>query len=167
MKTLRFILPALLLSACASAPVYGPALSSTARGYSETQIEQDRYLVSFRSRDRDVKEGRRYALLRAAELTLESGYDTFELVSQSGNSETDRWRDIHSAGPDFVTTRSCGLVGCTSRVERVPSWSGPTSEIRRDETLVQLEIIMSDKDPSISPSLYDASEVWSLGTSAR
>ena len=167
MKCLQFILPALLLTACASAPDYAPASSARSAGYSETQIEQDRYLVSYRSKDRDTSEARRNALLRAAELTLQNGYDTFELVSQEANSETDRRLEPRYAGPDYVTTRSCGLIGCTERVTPVAPRDPFPTEVRRDETLVQLEIIMSDKDASVSPSLYDASEVWSLAMSQQ
>ena len=157
MKCLQFILPALLLSACASAPDYAPASSARSAGYSETQIEQDRYLVSYRSKDRDTSEARRNALLRA----------TFERVSQEANSETDRRLEPRYAGPDYVTTRSCGLIGCTERVTPVAPRAPFPTETRRDETLVQLEIIMSDKDASVSPSLYDASEVWSLAMSQQ
>lgn len=167
MKFLQLILPALLLSACASAPDYAPASSARAAGYSETQIEPNRYLVSYRSKDRDIEEARRHALMRSAELTLMNGFDTFELVSQSINSDTDRRREPRYTGPDYVTTRSCGLLSCTKSVMPVPARPGFESEIRRDETLVQLEIVMSNKDASVSPSLYNASEVWSLGTSDR
>lgn len=165
MKCLQLILPALLLSACVSPPDYAPARSAKSAGYSETQIEQDRYLVSYRSKNRDIAEARRNALLRAAELTLQNGYDTFELVSQETISETDHHLEPRYMGPDYVTTRSCGLIGCTERVTPIASRDPFPTKTRRNEALVQLEIIMSDKDASVSPSLYDASEIWSLGTS--
>lgn len=71
---------ALLLAACATAPPppYAAAPSSSAAGYSETQIESTRYFVSFRApRGADAAVLQDYALLRAAELTLQNGREWF------------------------------------------------------------------------------------------
>lgn len=66
------------LAACASAPVYAPAASHGAAGYSETQIEANRYFVTYRaagSAEETLLQD--YALLRAADLTLANGRDWF------------------------------------------------------------------------------------------
>ena len=151
---------ALVLGACASTPDYSEARSETSSGYSETQLEENRYLVRYLIRDDDIEEARLLAMRRAAELTLINGYATFELVSQIGHSERDR--DLRSGAGAYhpVTTRSCGLLGCQTSVHGAAGYgTGYISE--REESTVELEIIMSDLDPNVSPSLYSASEVYS------
>ena len=80
---------ALLVSACATETPYRPATGSgfNRTGFSERQVETNRFLVTFAGNsvtDRDTVE--RYLLYRAAELTLQHGYDYFVMVDR----ETDR-----------------------------------------------------------------------------
>ncbi len=79
----------LVLSACASETSYRPATGSgfSRAGYSERQIERDRFLVSFSGNSYTSRETvDRYLLLRAAELTVQNGADYFILVER----DTDR-----------------------------------------------------------------------------
>ena len=76
---------ALLLGACVSETTYHPATGRgfSAEGFSERQVEQNRFLVSFSgnsSTPRDTVE--RYLLFRAAEITLQSGGDYFVMVNR-------------------------------------------------------------------------------------
>lgn len=76
---------ALLLGACATAvgTAYGPA-GSKGYGYSETRIEADRYRITFAgdgATPAAVVED--YALLRAAELAVDNGYDWFRVIGRS------------------------------------------------------------------------------------
>lgn len=67
-----------VLAACASTPSYAPAASQGGSGYTETQIENARYFVTYRaSGAADASLLQDYALLRAAELTLQHGRDWF------------------------------------------------------------------------------------------
>ncbi|WP_300379153.1 hypothetical protein [Henriciella sp.] len=150
----------LLMGACASVPDYRPATNARATGYSETQIETNRYTVSYRLNDDDSARAQSLALRRAAELTLESGYDTFELVSKASDKETEREQTFDSSGPDYAVQRDCGLLGCSSRVAPIRDPFASDIERERNSVTVTLEIFMSDKDASVSPSLYDASEVF-------
>ena len=150
-----------VLAACASTPDYRAAPNARASGYSETQVENDRYRVSYRLNRNDAADAQTLALRRAAELTLERGYDTFELVSQATDAETERSRAVAGSGRETVMQRNCGLLGCSTSVSRVPADPFHSDiERERGEVTVTLEIIMSDKDASVSPSLYDASEVF-------
>lgn len=152
---------AALMAACASAPDYRAASDASGAGYSETPIESDRYRVSYHLNRDDAAEAQELALRRAAELTLEKGHDTFELVSQATDTQTERDRSPHGSGINTVVQRNCGLLACSTSVARVPA-DPFYSDIKRkrSEVTVALEIIMSDKDASVSPSLYDAAEVF-------
>lgn len=66
------------LAACASTPRYEPAAQQGGAGYFETQIESNRYFVTYRaSSAADASLLHDYALLRAAELTVERGGEWF------------------------------------------------------------------------------------------
>lgn len=72
------ILAALALAACASTPTYAPATRPNGAGYSQTQIENNRYFVTYRaSGSADAALLQDYALLRAADITLERNADWF------------------------------------------------------------------------------------------
>lgn len=73
------------LSACETATPYQPYVKgqTTSGGYSETRIEPDRWRVNFSGNSmtkRETVEG--YLLFRAAELTLQNGYDWFSIVDR-------------------------------------------------------------------------------------
>lgn len=72
-----------LLSACSAATPYAPAKNINALGFSDVKIEANRYRVIYRFGP-DVGEDRARALLfrRAAELSLENGFDWFRVVTQ-------------------------------------------------------------------------------------
>ncbi len=75
---------ALVLTSCASLAPYGPQMTARGQGYSELQIEQDRFRVTYSGVGAPGPVADR-ALYRAAQLTLEQGYDWFEV--------TQRWVD--------------------------------------------------------------------------
>jgi hypothetical protein len=73
----------LALAACATGPTaYAPAQRAGGPGYAETRIEADRYRVTFRD-ESDGARAHDLALLRAADLTVQNGYDWF-VVTQRG-----------------------------------------------------------------------------------
>jgi len=92
---------ALLVSGCATETTYRPATGKGfyRTGYSERQVETNRWLVTFAGNtvtDRDTVE--RYLLFRAAQLTLQNGYDYFVMVDRS----TDRQAQTYSTpGPGW------------------------------------------------------------------
>ncbi|OJU19276.1 MULTISPECIES: hypothetical protein [unclassified Sphingomonas] len=92
---------ALLVSGCATETTYRPATGKGfyRTGYSERQVEANRWLVTFAGNtvtDRDTVE--RYLLFRAAQLTLQNGYDYFVMVDRS----TDRQAQTYSTpGPGW------------------------------------------------------------------
>lgn len=82
-----------VLAACATATPYQPAgWDGTPYGYAERPIEQDRFRVTFSGNsvtNRETVEN--YLLYRAAELTLQNGYDYF-LVADRDTEANRRYR---------------------------------------------------------------------------
>lgn len=73
------------LAACASPTPYQPNIPGQAEkgGYSERKLEPNRWQVTFAGNSltsRDTVEG--YLLFRSAELTVQQGYDWFEMVDR-------------------------------------------------------------------------------------
>jgi len=79
---------AVALAACATPTPY-QAADGTRYGYSEQRIESDRYRVSFSGNsltDRETVET--YLLLRAAELTLQNGEESFRVIQRATDEDT-------------------------------------------------------------------------------
>jgi hypothetical protein len=85
-----------LLQACASYSPYQPA-GNQGYGYRQTQLSDTQYRIDFKGRDMERGEAVNYSMLRAAELTLEKGYDWFEVV----NRESDTTKPRASTGIGF------------------------------------------------------------------
>ena len=75
----------LMVAGCATETTYRPATGQgfNRTGYSDRQVEPNRFLISFAGNSvtsRDTVE--RYLLFRAAELTLQNGYDYFVMANR-------------------------------------------------------------------------------------
>lgn len=70
------------LTACASQPtIYAPAAAGSGVGYTDMKIETNRFRVTFDgATDAPRTRVESLALRRAAEITLQEGYDWFEVV---------------------------------------------------------------------------------------
>lgn len=78
----------LLFAACETTTPYQPA-DKWQHGYADQQIERNRWAVKFTGNsltDRQTVET--FLLYRSAELTVQSGYDYFEIVARQTDSET-------------------------------------------------------------------------------
>lgn len=146
-----------LLTACASGPTpYQPGGVGEA-GYSEQKIENNRYRIGFKGNSRTERDTvENYMLFRAAELTLQSGYDTFTIATR--DTETDR--DIRSFGGNLNSRLSYhyfsprfGWVGAWD-----PFWTPTTyREVTRYEAFA--EIVMSRGPKGDDPNSFDAKQV--------
>ncbi|XBQ16747.1 MAG: hypothetical protein ABL308_02470 [Oceanicaulis sp.] len=145
------------LAACAAPTPYQSA-ETGAYGFNETAIENDRFLVSFNGNsltDRETVET--FLLYRAAELTLERGYDHFFVVRR--DTETDRRLvgDRFGHSPYGVRYRyfhpAYGWYGW-----RDPFWDDVNvREITRYEA--QAEIVLGRGPAPNDPAAFDAREV--------
>jgi hypothetical protein len=82
---------ALALSACETATPYQPLRpgSTVSGGYSDRQIESNRWQISFAGNSlTDRRTVETYLLYRASELTLAQGYDWFETVRRNTDTQT-------------------------------------------------------------------------------
>ena len=82
-KKCIIMLVSLVLTGCATS--YQP--KSYTGGYTDTKLDDDKYRVTFSGNQHTSADRvERYALLRAAEITLDYGYSHFVTVNESGDS---------------------------------------------------------------------------------
>ena len=125
----------LIAAGCTSTYAYKEATSKRGTGYSEQKLEDDRYRVQYRFAKDDVGTAKDFALLRAAELTLEQGFSTFEIVQSS----------------ETVTTET---------INYPPRYAFEVVVLRTDsDAVANVEIIVSNADPDTSHNHYDAAEI--------
>ncbi len=146
-----------VLSACATPTPYAPAMTAAGYnpGYSDTRIEDNRYRLSFAGNDmtkRDTVEN--YLLYRAAELTLDSGYDWFEVVKRDTDQKT---RTVSDPMMDEFSWRFY-------RGNRWGAWGFGMDDLDRDSVQytryeATAEIVMYKGAKSDDPSAYDARSV--------
>ena len=157
---------ALALTACATATPYQAASPHMRGGYSEMQIEQNRFRVGFAGNSvtsRDTVE--MYLLYRAAELTAQSGYDWFRTVDRATDRDT---RYVGTPDP-FYSSRYGPYWGPSWRFYHRGYWS-PWSpwgsswerifdvrEVTRFEA--NTEIVMGRGPKPDDPNAFDAREV--------
>jgi hypothetical protein len=152
------------LAACATAPAYSPAQSTNGYGYTDQRIENDRFRVTYRGAPRmssaDVQD---YALMRAAELTIQNGGDWFEVVNADTDADAKRRYNIESDyDTRFVVHRSCGVAGCTSRLVPITVRTDyETVEMRTVyEHAMEIRIGTGAKLAG-APKIYDARDTFS------
>ena len=149
-------LAALALTACAASPtVYGPASGGERTiGYDSVRIEDDRWRVRFTAGPGASRgEARRYALRRAAELSLNAGYPAFEVVDERVAIDGTRDSPVGVSSSVGVGVGSGGWsgssVGIGIGVDR-------SSERR---VIAELEIIARPEIDETALRVYDAREV--------
>lgn len=80
---------ALLTGGCATGTFYQPAATPDDYGYRDLGLTSDHYRISFAGNSLTPRETvEAYVLYRAAEVTLEAGYDYFRVVSRDTETNT-------------------------------------------------------------------------------
>lgn len=142
------------LAACASTQSYAPAASQGAAGYAETQIENARYFVTYRaSGAADANLLQDYALLRAAELTLQHGRDWFWVDRRTLDGQNTGY-----SGPSIGIGIGGGNWGRRSGVSvgvgvNIPIGGAPAGTRARSATL---EVRLGEGVKPDDPNAYDA-----------
>lgn len=150
---------ALGLAACGT---YGPTpyqpAAGSQQGYADTMIESNRFRVSFKGNSLTNRETvENYLLYRAAELTLQQGYDHFTIA----NRDTDQNRKLRSSGPSYYGSRldylyfhpRHGWIGSYS-----PMW-GPSTYKEVTQYEASAEIVLGRGPKGSDPNSFDAREV--------
>jgi flavin-binding protein dodecin len=153
----------LALAACASTPGYAPASSPNAAGYSEQMIAKDRWRVRYTGASKtSAADAHDYALMRAAQLTLEHGATWFEVVDGDADVHSKNRYSIETGlAPDYAVQQSCGLFGCTTRAVPVMMRTQYQTVETRTFHAYSLEILMgSGEHFATASTIYDARDTF-------
>lgn len=159
MRTLLTAALAGLLAACATATPYQPAVSDR-YGFDEQRIETNRMRITFRGNTLTERETvETYLLYRAAEVTLQQGYDYFIVA----NRDTEERSQLRATGPyrprfGFDYWYFSPRRGWSPWYD--PFWGEPTSyrEVTRYEAVAEIAMFRGEK-PAADPNAFDAREV--------
>lgn len=146
--TMSLTIAALTLSACATPTAYGPAALQKGAGFSEQRIEAGRYRVTFAGNG-DPARIHDLALRRAAELTLQDGYDWFRVAGGSGAAN-------RGSGPTISLGTSTGNYGYSSGFG---IGLGTSFNLGLPQASASLEILMQHGARPDQPDAYDARDV--------
>ena len=153
----RFLVPlvALLLAACASTPPYRASVTPTGVGYSETQIESDRYFVTYRAGgSADAALLNDYALLRAADVTLAHNRDWFWVDRRSTDTSA-----AGRSGPSFGVSVGGVSGGRHSALGGSIGMSFPIGHPHETASAATLEIRLGQGPKPDDPNAYDAHSI--------
>jgi hypothetical protein len=153
-----------LLGACATQTAYAPR-DQSGYGFAETRIEPNRFRVSFSGNSMTSQETvEKYMLYRSAELTLQQGFDWFEVVDRDTASKS----HVVGTGP-YYGPWGPGFYPSPFHYRYYhptygwypwydPFWNDMTyQEITRYQA--EAEIFMGKGKKSDSPRAYDARQV--------
>jgi hypothetical protein len=157
---MTLLVTALALAACASRSVYAPADTTDSYGYYSTSLGTNRYRVTFNGNpSTGPNTVTDFALLRAAELTVEQRMDWFQVVERATNTVEKSSGDAGIGQQrGAVIDRDCGLLGCRSTVRPAPRTPfGADTATPRTTYSVSLEIVMGNNPvPAQDGRYYDA-----------
>ena len=141
------------LAACASLAPYGPQRGLGGQGFSEQRIESDRYRVSYNGVGAAGPVADR-ALLRAAQLTTEEGYDWFEITQRYIDGRPDSAGGVRpSLGVGYGSSNYGGWRSSGTSVGLGLNFSGPSP------TSTTLEVRLGKGQRPDRPEAYDAHEI--------
>ena len=153
MKKALWLMAALSLTACAATgpATYGPA-TDNGFGYSQTQIESNRIRIVYRGSGGMPPElVEDFALRRAGELTLDNGYDWFEVISREIVGDRRGGVSIGAGvGSGSYGRRSGVSVGVGGNLGEVGG---------QDYFTVLMEVLMGTGEPPNNIDAYDARDV--------
>jgi len=125
------VFSALSLSACATpAALYGPASGPRASGYSEQRIDQTRFRVTYRAPANQPGYAEDAALLRAADIAREAGYDWFVVTNRYAETSGGGGPSLSlgTGGGSFGGSTGIGIGLGTS----IPLGGGPLRAVTMD-----------------------------------
>lgn len=153
-----FILGAVaVLASCATSTPYQPAGETGEYGFSEQKIEDNRFRISFRGNSLTTREQvETFLLYRAAQVTLEQGYDHFIVVKD----DTERETTLSGSAPAFAyygRGRPFPYYGFGYRFD--PFYNDFDVRERNRYTAIAYIVLGRGKKPENETTAYDARQV--------
>ena len=156
MKHIFLIAAALSLSACASTSAYGPK-GSDGTGFTSQKVEKDRFRISYTAGDQ--AQAHDLALLRAAEVTDENGYDWFRVINGNLSGGQNNGGAIRPRTGVGVGVGSGGNIRIRPRVNIGVGLGDVAGLAKGDRVTSSIEIITGSGAKPSDPDVYSAQEI--------
>ncbi len=143
------------LAACATAPTYQAATASGGPGYSEQQVEANRFFVTYRApQGADAETVSNFALLRAADLTLQHNHDWFWVDARHVDASHSGY-----SGPSVGVGIGGASFGSHSAAGVGLGFNFPLGHPHEMASAAMLEIRFGEGAKPDDPRAYDAHSV--------
>jgi hypothetical protein len=157
---------AVALSGCETATPYQPLAQGTAQsgGFTDQRLDDNHYRVSFQGNTMTSRETvETYLLYRAAELTVNSGFDWFQAVDKHTQRDTQSYVDTWGPGPYgywHPYYRRWGAWGWGGWGPYWGPYGGPATVDTVQKFQASADIVMAHgPKPAGNPRAMDAREV--------
>lgn len=163
---LRILLASLVLvlAGCASKPAYRAA-ENGGFGYQESKLSDTQYRVHFKAYGTDKIKAMDYVMLRASELTLESGYTWFKVTDRQTSIDKEDVDIQPSLGFSRRYTRvtECGAISCRTAVFPTNAFETGIFLGGSDRSEIEsiISIQMGNGDQPTDADTFNASQVKS------
>jgi hypothetical protein len=147
----------LLVAACAHPTPYKPAETAGGDGYTTQQIESNRFRISFKGNSLTTRQTvDTYMLYRAAEVTLQAGFDYFVIA----NKDVDKNTAYENYGDELAWGWGGGWGWRHGGFRGGPGWGGfdYTRPIPSYDAIADILCFKGPK-PAANPNAFDAREV--------
>ncbi len=148
-----------LVACAATGPTAYTAADDKGYGYSETRVEENRYRITYRGGGGvPADEVENYALMRAAELSVQNGYDWFHIVSRDVYGEEKGGVSLGAGVGGGSYGRHTGVnVGVGGNLGKVGARAFFTA---------RLEVVMGAGEHPEDGDVYDARSIIAAPTTA-
>ena len=144
---------ALVLAGCATGMSYHPWDSTYQLGYTDTQLSEKVFRVSYAGYNIPQNACEEFALMRAAELAKQSGYKYFRVLDEK---QTNQSQSFFIPGTT-QTSGTASTYGNVTSFNATSSSGGYAGTIQRPVSTLTVELMKEKID---APSTLDADIVW-------
>jgi len=157
MKKMLYLVFVVILAGCATGSSYHNSDNPWKLGYSDTQLNERVYRVSYAGYGIPQSACDDLATLRAAEITKGKGYKYFRVLSENQSSHT---QSLYIPGQTYTTGTVSGQ-GNRAKVNATSYSTGYVSTANYPVSTITIEML---KDNDGASGTYDAEIIWnSLG----
>lgn len=140
----------LILAGCAVGRSYQKADNMWSLGYSDTQLNERVYRVSYAGYGIPQNECDDFALMRAADIAKEKGYKSFRLLNEQQSSHT---QAIYIPGQTYTT----GTVSSSGHVNATSFSTAYATSVNYPVSTITVEML-NEKDTS--NAAFDVETIW-------
>ena len=154
MKKIILLAFVLILAGCAIGRSYHNSDNMWKLGYTDTQLNETAYRVSYAGYSIPQSECDNFALMRASEITKEKGYKYFRILTEKQSSQS---QSFYIPGSTYTTGTVSGY-GNVAQVNATSYSSGLMGTADYPVSTITIEMLGTKGDAS---DILDAEIIWS------